>query len=44
MLEQNKLINGELPFGQNLYGSDSYEALVKQIINTRKGYRSAALT
>jgi len=43
MLEQNKMINGELEFGQNLYGSDSYEALVQQVIKTRKGFRNANL-
>lgn len=43
MLEQNKMINGELEFGKNLYGNDSYENLVKQIVATRKGYRTANL-
>lgn len=37
------MINGELEFGQNLYGNDSYENLVKQIVATRKGYRTANL-
>ena len=37
------MINGELEFGQNLYGSDSYEALVQQVIKTRKGFRNANL-
>lgn len=44
MLEQNKMINGELNFGQNLYGNDSYEALVQQIVGTRKGYRAGNLS
>jgi len=43
MLEQNKMINGEFEFGKNLYGNDSYENLVKQIVGTRKGYRTANL-
>jgi hypothetical protein len=44
MVEQNKLINGELEFGQNLYGSDSYEALVKQVSKFRTSYRTASLS
>lgn len=43
MLEQNQMINGELEFGKNLYGSDSYESLVQKIVSSRKGYRTASL-